>query len=197
VGGTGTRGAHCVSRKTFSGNGRPGRKRKDGPRQPNGQLRRVPEAETAAQIVAIALAQPHRRGDPDPRRHWPVGRLILDQVVKHSDLSPAVLERAASRYAADYSRLQRALASRRPLAVTDGGGGFEDPDMLEREHQHARWAWANVQRALRDAGERTVKACEMAILDLAPDFDEATLAQWIILSLPAGLGTLAKFYELD
>lgn len=188
-------------RKTFSGNNgkRGGRPRKDGPRDAAGRLKRLSEAELARAIQATVIAQPHRRGSDDPRRHWPIGRLILDGKVGHSSLSADVLERAAQRYASDYARLQRALASRRPLAVT--GGKVLRPEDIEAEQKEsdaARKAWADVSRELRHAGgERVEKACQFAILDALPDMAEDTLAAWVVLSLPLGLKVLSDFYRLS
>jgi len=118
--------------KTFSGVGRP---RKAGPRDPNGRLVRPSTAETRAEIISIALRQPHRRGDRDQRRSILIGRLILDGAVRHGTLTNAQLFDAAERYAADYARFKRAVASRRPLAVADGRAmTLDDPEAEAREY---------------------------------------------------------------
>lgn len=177
-----------AARKTFSG---VGRTRRPGVREPNGRLQRAPTAETAAEVVSIVLAQPHRRGDPDQRRRWAVGRLILDGRVRHRDHGPDLLERAAEIFAADYARYRATMDSRRPLAATSGGAGRE---MTTEEAEAVKARWAKVRRAVRDCGERVLSACDLAVLD--DPQDERILAPWIILSLPAGLGALVEHYGL-
>lgn len=58
---------------------RAGRKRKLGYRQPNGQLSRRPRGETETQILATALAQPHRNGSREQMCGCAAGRFILAQ----------------------------------------------------------------------------------------------------------------------
>jgi hypothetical protein len=60
-------------RRTFSG-----RKRKQGPRQPNGQLCRPPKSEVEAEVVKVVELQPHRRFQAkpsDPLHGYALGRL--------------------------------------------------------------------------------------------------------------------------
>lgn len=177
------------SRTTFSGQGRP----RSGPREPNGRLIRPRKKEKEADVINIALAQPHRRGSLDNRRRWAIGRLVLDGVVKHSRFGPGKLERAAELYAADYARLRWILDSRRPLANAEGQGREPTPE----DSVATRKAWSEASRVLRDCGERVVKAMDYVVLDAAPEADERTLAPWIILSLPSGLAALAAHYGLD
>lgn len=182
-------------RKTFSG---PGRPRKEGPRQPNGQLRRPPPNQQSADIIALVLDQPHRRGSRDQRRSTLIGRLVLDGIVRHDRIHRDQLIEAADRFAADYARFQRAVASRRPLAVTGGKVLVpDDPERDEREYRAAGEAWASVRRALRDAGERAEKAAHAAILDAAPEAEARSMAPWVVLSLPAALAALALYYGLS
>jgi hypothetical protein len=185
------------SRRTFSGRGRP---RKAGAREANGQLQRQSRPETRAEIIAVAVAQPHRRGSDDPRRRWPIGRLILDGKVRLDGerLPPSRAEETANRYAADYRRYQRALASKRVFAVGSGGSG---EDMTPRQVEAAIDAWLAAGRALRHdlghiVGERVEAALSAAILHAPPDHDERSLAPWIVLSLGDGLMTLGEHYGL-
>lgn len=179
-------------RRTVSGGGRP---RKAGPREPNGDLQRPSREETTAEIISIAIAQPHRRGSADPRRRWAIGRLLLDGKVIVPEIGAAKLEQAANRYAADYHRLKRALLSKRPLAVTGGKKlSPEDPERDEREYAEALAAWSDVTRALKDADERVRKALDFAVLDAAPDADERCFPFWVVHSLAAGLAIIAGHY---
>jgi hypothetical protein len=188
-------GASVRVRKSFSG--RAGRKRKPGCREPNGQLQRLSQEETEAEVISIALAQPHRKGDRDQRRATFVGRLILDGKVRCGDLEPAVLVLACEHLQRDHARWQRAVESRRPLAVT-GGRALRPEDLEEdaKEYASAAAAWAAACRSLRDAGERVESAAAWAILFAAPDASHETMAPWVLLSLPAAVSQLVKHYKL-
>lgn len=55
---------------------RAGRKRKAGPREKNGDLQRASRADRNA--TAVALAQPHRRGNTDQLCESPLGRYVAN-----------------------------------------------------------------------------------------------------------------------
>jgi hypothetical protein len=188
-----------MTRKTFSGGGRPRPMR---PREPSGRLQRPSASETAADVVAVVLSQPHRRGDTAQGRRWAIGRLILDGAVKVRGIEASTLERAAEMYAADYARLRWVWDSKRPWL---NSSGRLPPEPTEDDKERIEQAWGDVRRALRDscgdhtrehreAGARTLKAAELAILD--DPSDELVLAQWIVLSLPDALRALAVHYGL-
>jgi hypothetical protein len=181
---------------SISGSGRP---RKAGPRHPCGKLVQARPAEREADNIVVALRQPHRRDAPvprDPHLCTLIGQLVeRGEVV--SKLPKNLLHDAAKRYAADYARYQRALLSRRPLAVTGGAVlRAEDADAEARAYRSACDTFAAAGRALRAAGERVEKAAHAAILDAAPETPSATLAPWIKLSLPAALAALVEHYRL-
>jgi hypothetical protein len=78
---------------------RAGRKRKKGKREPNGRIQRGP-ARPYQDVMAVALAQPHRRNAKDakdPFLESPLGQLVLRQ-----DLPRIVYDTAL-----DYAKLVR------------------------------------------------------------------------------------------
>lgn len=188
--------ASPLLRKTVSGAGRP---RKAGPRHPCGKLIQPKPVEKEAEVIAFVLQQPHRRDAPvphDPHLVTLIGRLIEGGELL-SSLPKNILHDASKRFAADYGRYQRALLSRRPLAVTGGRVlRAEDAEADEREYRSACEAFAAAGRALRAAGDRVEKAADAAILHAAPEALSSTLAPWIKLSLPAGLAALVEHYRL-
>lgn len=183
-----------TARKTIS----PVRTRRPGPREPNGQLRRIPLKQATAEIIAIARHQPHRKGSTDPRLSALIGRLVVAEapakpVVQVEGFTQQDLYDLAQKFLAFYGRYQAALASRRPLAVTGGGALRPDPDPVAE--QRAIDAWASVSRALRDAGERVEKAAHAAIIDAAPEADQRTMAAWVTLSLPEAFRVLDAHFR--
>jgi hypothetical protein len=165
-------------------------------REPNGKLQRAPKEEREADIIAVALNNPQRRGSRDDRRRWAIGRLILDGKVVRNDITPGILEYAAELYSKQYSQLQWLIDSRRPLAK----GQFRNvPEPTVEDRDRIERAWADTKRAVRDA-ERAASmplgdALVKAILDNPEHEDD--LARWIILSLPAALAALVRHYELQ
>jgi hypothetical protein len=122
--------------------------------------------------------------------------------VKVKGIEASTLERAAEMYAADYARLRWVWDSKRPWL---NSSGRLPPEPTEDDKERIEQAWGDVRRALRDscgdhtrehreAGARTLKAAELAILD--DPSDELVLAQWIVLSLPDALRALAVHYGL-
>ncbi|WP_210482726.1 hypothetical protein [Microvirga antarctica] len=178
-----------TGRKTFSG---AGRKRLAGPRYKNGDRVKKKSSEATAGNLAVVLAQPHRRGSTDQRRHLPITRLIMDGKVKHSRLSAHDLERAAELYRKAYANWRWVMDCRRPLAKMTGGSG--EPTAAEADVFKA--GWERVTRALRACGTRVEKAIDAAVLKDDPDFPEDAYAPWIILSLPQGLEAIADHYGL-
>lgn len=175
-----------MTRKTFSGQGRP---RKARPREPNGRPQRVSDAARQADAMAVVLAQPHRNGSRDDRRRWPIGRMILDGVVSWPGIDATTLERAAEAYANAYSDVRWLLDSRRPFFKAVGGGRREPTEDERREIERQ---WGDMCRVLRDAAsyERVLKSMEYAILDAAPDFDYRCFNSAVPYSCSQGLAAL-------
>jgi hypothetical protein len=73
-----------------------GRKRKRGVRERNGRIQRGP-AHTYQDPMAVALAQPHRKGSKEPLLESPLGQFVLRQE----------LPRVCYDSALDYSKLVR------------------------------------------------------------------------------------------
>jgi hypothetical protein len=188
-------------RQTFSGRGR--RRRGLVPlREPNGDYRRPPRKETVADVVSIALSQPHRRGIDDARSKWylesAVGRLIEAHPEWWGEFCPpkASLLEAAKRYSEDWSRYRSAVTNtRRPLAVTDGATRIDDAERELKERRDAERAWADVNRALRYQGEMYERACHFTICDHQPETWVPPF--WIVVSMPRALRALIIHYGLD
>jgi hypothetical protein len=186
-----------AQRKSFSGAGRIVPKR----RERSGRIQRPEDSrgETVAEIKSVVLFQPHRRGAAEPLawdRVTVIGRLILDGQVRHSAHSPATLLEAARRYRADWDYYQsKRLASRRPLAVTEGRTIWDNPEREAEERLQAERRWGNASRALRDCGERVEKAMQFAILDDQPEGWSPPF--WLVHSLPIGLAALVALYGLE
>jgi hypothetical protein len=192
-------------RKSFSGRGRKARglvPRVEG----TGRLRRQPPSErpeSVGEVVAIVLAQPHRRGfahGRDAHLGTPVGRMIeahpewWDKKQGRPPKKSFLL--AAEFYQKDWTSYQAAVTgTRRPLAVTDRGTKLDDPDRELKERRDAERAWANVGRALRDEGEMIERACHVTICD----HREETWVppHWIVYSMRVALRALVTHYGLE
>jgi hypothetical protein len=126
------------------------------------------KAETEAEIKAIVLAQPHRRGDSpeDPHNATHALKLIAEGKLTKRGVEPWQFETAVKRYMLVLSRRRRVEMSRRPLAVTEGGSG-RDLD----EDQALEWTrdWNECRIVLRDCGEPVVKAIQYLIEDYQPE----------------------------
>lgn len=179
------------ARQTFSGYGR---KPAISPphREADERLQRVTRAETREECLATVLAQPHRRGWDDPARHWAIGRLILDGVICCPGVSPGKLIRAAEMYDRAWADMRWILDSRRPWINSTARRPLE-PTQEDRDRIEV--AWADIQRALKDACLDAPMACRRAILD-RPE-DEQALPWWLVLALPHALRALVKHFDLD
>jgi hypothetical protein len=191
----------AAPRKSFSGRGRKARglvPLVEG----TGRVLRPPKEDTVAEVVALVLAQPHRRGFEDARSKWhlesPVGRLIEEHPEWWGKSCPpkASFLEAAKRYSEDWSRYRAAVTNtRRPLAVTDGGTRIDDPERELKERRDAERAWGDVNRTLRDFGEMYERACHLTICDhhsetWVPPF-------WIVMTMPIALRALIVHYGLE
>jgi hypothetical protein len=188
-------------RKSFSG----GRGRKARGLVPlvegTGRLRRPPPSErpeSVGEVVAIVLAQPHRRGfehGRDAHLGTTVGRLIEASPEWWGKGCPpkASFLEAARRYQKDWTSYQAAVTgTRRPLAVTDGATRIDDPERELKEHDDASRNWANARAVLRVEGDL---ACHITICD----YREETWVppDWIVRSLPIALRALIVHYGLE
>jgi hypothetical protein len=190
-------------RKTFSGRGRKAKglvPLVEG----TGRLRRPPPSErpeSVGEVVAIVLAQPHRRGfthGRDSHLGTTVGRLIEANPGWWGKGCPpkASFLEAARRYQKDWTSYQAAVTNtRRPLAVTDGGTRIDDPERELKERRDAERAWADVNRALRDCGEMYERACHFTICDHQPE--TWTPPIWVVISMPIALRALIQHYGLE
>jgi hypothetical protein len=190
-------------RKTFSG-----RRRKAKGLVPlvegSGRLRRPPPSErpeSVSEVVAIVLAQPHRRGfthGRDSHLGTTVGRLIEANPGWWGKGCPpkASFLEAARRYQKDWTSYQAAVTgTRRPLAVTDGGTRIDDPDLELKKRRDAERAWADAGRALRDCGEAYERACHFTICD--HQSETWTPPIWVVISMPIALRALIQHYGLE
>jgi hypothetical protein len=190
-------------RKTFSGRGRKAKglvPLVEG----TGRLRRPPPSErpeSVGEVVAIVLAQPHRRGfthGRDSHLGTTVGRLIEANPGWWGKGCPpkASFLEAARRYQKDWTSYQAAVTgTRRPLAVTDGGTRIDDPDFELKKRRDAERAWADAGRALRDCGEMYERACHFTICDHQPE--TWTPPIWVVISMPIALRALIQHYGLE
>jgi hypothetical protein len=187
-------------RKTFSGR----RRKAKGLvplRERNGDYQRPPKQETVADVVSIALAQPHRRGfthGRDSHLGTTVGRLIEAHPWWWGKGQPpkASFLEAARRYQKDWTSYQAAVTgTRRPLAVTDGGTRLDDPDRELKERRDAERAWADAGLVLRLRGEMIERACHFTICDHHPE--TWVSPPWIVYSMPIALRALIKHYGLE
>jgi hypothetical protein len=183
--------------KTFSGNEARRKQRLTPRREPSGKLQREPQEERTAEIVAIVLAQPHRRGSTDDRRATPLGRLILDGKIAGMALGLTVEElfRAAEQYAEARARERRAIDVQRAWACNPDA---RTPGELSPE-KVAEWRreWGDVRRALRDAGPMAVDAIHAVLAeDLHPDFEERSFAFWVKYGAGVGLAALARYFKI-
>jgi hypothetical protein len=190
-------------RKTFSG-----RRRKAKGLVPlvegTGRLRRPPPSErpeSVGEVVAIVLAQPHRRGfehGRDSHLGTTVGRMIEahpEWCGKGCAPKASFLE-AARRYQKDWTSYQAAVTNtRRPLAVTDGGTRLDDPERELKARRDAERAWGDAGRVLRDEGEMIERACHLTICD---HHSETWMPpHWVVYSIPIALRALIQHYGLE
>jgi hypothetical protein len=182
--------------KTFSGNEARRQQKKLTPlREASGKLQREPQEERTAEIVAIVLAQPHRRGDGDDRRSTPIGRLILDRKVASPGVTIEELFRAVEQYTEARSRERRAIDAQRAWACNPDA---RTPQDLSPE-KVAEWRreWGDVRRALRDAGEMAQRAIHAVLAeDLHPDTEERVYSFWVTHGTGVGLAALARYFKI-
>jgi len=167
---------------------RTGRKRKPNvKRTPSGAISRA-----GKDPRAVVLAQHHRAGKLSEWRGTAAGRLLEDDTVLTKRLSRDALHRAAVRLADIYDAYQKAIASRRPMAVT--GGGSNAPEDEERTIR-AIEAYTRVNTVLTQQGP----AIRQATLTLCTEHHEETWQPpfWLAYNAVAGLRVLAEYFGLE
>jgi hypothetical protein len=101
-----------------------GRKRKKGPREPNGRVQRVKTIDPKA----VAKRQPHRRGVPaalahDPKAECMMGRLCLNGVISETQYEAGVKYRTAVlRYRSAIEAPRASKASMAGVIAAPAGG---------------------------------------------------------------------------
>jgi hypothetical protein len=181
--------------KTFSGNEARRKQRLTPRREPSGKLQREPQEERTAEIVAIVLAQPHRRGSGDDRRSTPIGRLILDKRIAQAGLTVEELFRAAEQYMEARARERRAIDAQRAWACNPDAR--TPADISPEKCDEWRREWGNVSRALRDAGPMAEDAIYAVLKeDLHPDFEERAFSFWVKYGAGVGLLALARYFKI-
>jgi hypothetical protein len=200
--------AMAMKRKTFSGAG----KSKLVPyREPNGQPQRPLKAESIAEVVSIAEAQPHRRRSESPRSvdlATPVGRLLHarqmlpDQGPRSSEA--ANFMDAARRYGDAFAGLRWVMSSRRPWANV----GWKPEKVFESHEAEVAYAadlerkWLDVEGAVgktigedgKRCGDRCLKALQALILDSQQE--DWQPPHWVVFYGEKGLWVLVKFFQL-
>ena len=167
---------------------RPGRKRKQNvPRTKSGQISRA-----GKDPRMVALAQHHRAGKLSEWRGTTVGRLLEDDTTHTKGLSRDALHRAAVRLSEMHAAWQAAIASRRPMAVTNGGSNApEDEERTARAIE----AYTKVNTVLQRAGQ----PIRQATLTVVTEHHEESWNPPFHLAYHAvaGLRVLAEYFGLD
>jgi hypothetical protein len=169
-------------------------------REASGKLQREPQEERTAEIVAIVLAQPHRRGDAfvEGGTSWsttPIGRMIRDKLITRGEMTAEELARAAEQYVEARGREKTAIASQRIWACNPDA---RTPTDLSPE-KAAEWRreWGDVRHALRDAGPMAVDAIHAVLReDLHPDTEVRCFPFWVKYGAGVGLLALARYFKI-
>jgi hypothetical protein len=158
---------------------RRGRKRAVVQREKNGRASRALKPREA--IEAVVLAQPHRRGNADPRCASVFGRFCLRLKLR------AELNDAGEEYAATVKRWRAAKGIPTPFhnEATGSGRGAADPTVAAWQRQMLA-----MERAMMDAGLKALLAVKQLTLDgneLAMDQDAAGVEGLMALAVHLGL----------
>jgi hypothetical protein len=167
---------------------RVGRKRKQNvPRTKSGQISRA-----GKDPRMVALAQHHRAGKLSEWRGTTIGRLLEDDTTHTKGLSRDALHRAAVRLSEMHAAWQAAIASRRPMAVTNGGSNApEDEERTARAIE----AYTRVNTVLTQQGP----AIRQATLTLVTEHHEENWSPpfWLAAFAVQGLTALAGHFGLE
>jgi hypothetical protein len=162
-----------------------GRKRKKGPREPNGRVQRV----KAIDPKAVAKSQPHRRGVPaalahDPKAECMMGRLCLNGDISQTQYEAGVKYRTAvMRYR---SVIEAPRASEASMAGVLAGPTSGGAPISERRQIELRNGYMRAFEAIEQVGAaRDVAHC--AVFDRGP---------FVLDKVQRGLDALAVHYGL-
>jgi hypothetical protein len=139
------------------------------PRYPGGQIKHAykePKAEKPEKVMAVALAQPHRKGERSQLAGFAIGRLLLTEQITQRQFSAAeIYTKRAVRYMASITGtlprlpctlgpfLKRDVADQRFQETLAKPSALNDVPMDEVEATAAaRSAYTEIQEALADAG---------------------------------------------
>ena len=143
-----------------------GRRRKKGPREPNGRVQRT----KAIDPKTVAKRQPHRRGVPaalahDPKAECIMGRLCLNGFISETQYEAGVKYRTAVlRYRSAIEAPRASEASMAGVIAGPSGGGSP---ISERRQIEIRNGYMRAFDAIEQAGAaRDVAHC--AVFDRAP-----------------------------
>lgn len=175
------------------------RKKQKAPTQPRGGKRKGagrPKSEATIErerdVKAVALNQPHRRGDDLVWLWSAVGRLLTSSGHLTKGISRNALYEAANRFAEAYSKWQSVKSSPRPFANSAATGDAEiSSDRAERFCRQ----WAEAWRALRLSGEMQEKAVFAVIIE--PQAEDWRPPHWVVYGCIEGLKALATHYGID
>jgi hypothetical protein len=177
---------------------------------------------SVAEIKAVVLRQPHRKGSDEWGRSTAIGRLLADGLVKPLDAQPPrIALDAAHRYLQAFNGYRWAITSRRPWAGTTPastrmhvatyapeqgelveaaparrtfGSDADEVEAVERALAY----WSDVERAVRDKvpdkkqAEQINKALQFAVLDEPSEDWRAPF--WVCHYLPQGLKVLIDHF---
>jgi len=162
-----------------------GRKRKKGPREPNGRAQRTKTIDPKT----VAKRQPHRRGVPaalahDPKAECIMGRLCLNGFLSETQYEAGVKYRiAVMRYRSAIEAPRASAASMAGVIAAPSGGGAP---ISERRQIAIRNGYMRAFEAIEQAGAaRDVAHC--AVFDRPP---------FALDKVQRGLDALAVHYGL-
>lgn len=131
---------------------RAGRKLKpNAPRYPSGQLRHDERGERPEDVMRVALNQPHRAGNSDPRAGYAHGRLRIGGAITQRQFDAA---EAFTRRAVAYMQIITGSLPRfpSPSAEMVSQGIACAPDVTDERIAAIRSDYAEIQDALADGG---------------------------------------------
>lgn len=167
---------------------RKGRKRKPGPRHPNGDLK----AEKDADTKVIAFRMPHRQSVPESLRHdqraeTHLGRLLLNGFVTEEQCE------AARKYRRTVNAFRSSISA--PNSSPESIAGFAQPGKGRTapvdEGQQIRKDYDDVFAALNEAGNRALRAVNHVAVH-----DRPIAEIWERDALIVGLRRLVAYYGL-
>jgi len=153
-----------------------GAKRRDGVRRyQNGSIVRADRGERPDKVVAVVLAQPHRRGERDHRAGFVYGRLLLGGMIDDRQYQAAeIFTKRAVRYMGQVTGSLPRFPSIAANMVGTFSGGSGEPD--DESIASIRSQYGELQDALAEAGmhyEGNAILTRVCVLDQEIDGDAA------------------------